>query len=423
MRRPSCIRPSVCAVLALFLAGAVSGCAPRNAPRPGPLAAAHRPPLIVISLDGFRWDYLDRGLTPILTRLASEGVRARGLVPSFPSKTFPNHYSLVTGLYPEHHGIVDNVIHDSVLGAWFRIPDTAAVRDARWWGGEPVWVTAERQGVPSAAMFWPGSEAAIGGVRPSHWRPYDARVADGARVLQVMDWLELPPDARPGVVLLYFSDTDDAGHRYGPASPQTDSAIAKVDGEIGHLLELLDARGLGGRVDLVVLSDHGMAATDTSRVVVLDRYLDPGAAELVQAGPVLSLNPRPGFEDSVARALARLPHTTSYRRADTPPRWHYRVNPRIPAWVGVVDEGWLVGERLALQLMPRAFVGGNHGYDNALVSMRGILIASGPAFRRGATVDAIQNIHVYDLLCRAAGLRPAPNDGSADSVRTFFARP
>jgi predicted AlkP superfamily pyrophosphatase or phosphodiesterase len=421
-RRPLA-RPLLSTVLALVLAGALSACGGRAVSRPGAVVAAPSPPLVVISIDGFRWDYLDRGLTPVLSRLASEGVRARGLVPAFPSKTFPNHYTLVTGLYPEHHGIVDNVIHDTALGAWFRIQDTAAVRDARWWGGEPIWATAERQGVRSAVMFWPGSEAAIGGVRPSLWRRYDARLPDSARVTQVVDWLDLPPDARPAVVLLYFSDTDESGHRFGPDSPRTDSAIARVDGDIGRLLGLLDARGLRQEIDLVVLSDHGMAATDTSRVVVLDDFVAPAATELIQAGPIVTLNPRPGLEDSVARALHRLPHTTWYRRADTPLRWHYRANARIPAWVGVADEGWQVVERLALQVMPRAFVGGNHGFDNALLAMRGILVASGPAFRRGATVDALQNVHVYDLLCRAAGLRPAPNDGSVDSVATFFARP
>lgn len=387
-------------------------------------AAPPRVPLLLISLDGFRWDYLDRGLTPNLARLAARGVRAQALVPAFPTKTFPNHYTLVTGLFPEHHGIVDNTMRDPVTGAWFRMNDTAAVRDARWWGGEPLWVTAERQGARSGVMFWPGSEAPIGGVRPSQWREYDGAVPNAARSTQVVDWLDLPPDARPDVVFLYFSLTDDAGHRFGPDGPHVDSAIADVDAEIGALLEVLDAHGHGAaRINVVVVSDHGMAAVDTSRVVVLDDYLDPQVVRLVDAGPLLALDPASGFADSVARALFRMPHFSAFRREETPEHWHYRDHPRIPAFVGVAEVGWQVLPRAPLRLRPQAFVGGSHGYDNAETTMRGILIAAGPAFRRGVVVPPLGSMHVYGLLCRAAGLRPARNDGSPDSVRGFFERP
>jgi predicted AlkP superfamily pyrophosphatase or phosphodiesterase len=385
------------------------------APSPPPPA-----PLIVVSFDGFRWDYLDRGLTPNLARLAAGGVRLRALVPSFPTKTFPNHYTLVTGLEPEHHGIVDNVMRDPATGGWFRLSDTAAVADARWFGGEPLWVTAVRQGRRSAAMFWPGSEAPVGGVRPTYWRHYDARLADTARVDQVLAWLDLPAGERPSVLALYLSDADDAGHRVGPDAPQTAAAIVQVDAMLGRLLEGLRARGLEGRVNVVVVSDHGMEAIDVRRTVVLDDYIDPATLDLLQAGPGLAFTPHPGFEDSAARASARLPHATVYPRAATPERWHYRDHPRIPAFVGVSEPGWQVVERLALQVRPQAFTGGAHGYDNADPAMRGILIAAGPAFRRGVVLEAVRNIHVYDLLCRAAGLTPAPNDGSPDSVSAFF---
>ncbi len=389
--------------------------------RRAPAPRSARPPLVIISLDGFRWDYLDRGLTPNLSRLAARGVRARALVPAFPTKTFPNHYTLVTGLQPEHHGIVDNVMRDPATGAWFRINDTAAVRDARWWGGEPLWATAARQGVLSATVFWPGSEAPIGGVRPTQWLPYDGRMPNSARTTQVVDWLDLPPDARPDVVLLYFSLTDDAGHRFGPDSPQLDSAVSSVDAEIGELLEVLDSHGLGAaRLNVVVVSDHGMAAVDTSRVVVLDDYLDPQVVRLVDAGPLLTLDSASGFADSVARALGRIPHLSAFRREETPARWHYRDNPRIPAFVGVAEGGWQVVPRAPLRQRPQGFIGGSHGFDNADAAMHGILVAAGPAFRRGAVVPPLGNVHVYELLCRAAGLRPGPNDGSPDSVRAFF---
>ncbi len=312
-------------------------------------------------------------------------------------------------------------MRDPATGALFHVSDTAAAHDPRWWsGGEPVWITAERQGVKAATMFWPGSEAPIGGVRPSYWERYDGRVADTTRVDQVLAWLDLPADRRPSVLALYLSDADDAGHATGPDSPRTADAIRQLDAMIGRLLAGLRARGLEGRANVVVVSDHGMEAVDTSRLVVLDRYLAPNAVELLQMGPLVAANPRPGFEDSVARAFARLPHAHIYPRAETPPRWHYRDNPRIPAFVGVADEGWEIVEDLALRLRPQAFIGGSHGYDPADSAMRGILIAAGPAFRRGAVVAPLRNIHVYELLCRAAGVAPARNDGSPDSVRAFF---
>ncbi|MGD0483536.1 MAG: ectonucleotide pyrophosphatase/phosphodiesterase, partial [Gemmatimonadales bacterium] len=225
--------------LALFLvvAGTAAGA-------PAPRRSPPRPLLILMSFDGFRWDYLDRGLTPNLSRIAESGVRVRALVPSFPTKTFPNHYTLVTGLLPEHHGIVDNTVKDPGTGAVFHASDTLAVRDPRWWGGEPLWVTAERQGARSAAMFWPGTEAPIAGVLPTYWRRYDARVPDSARVDQVLAWLDLPDAQRPSVLLLYLSDTDDAGHRYGPDAPQMADAIRQVDAMVGRLVDGLRARGL-----------------------------------------------------------------------------------------------------------------------------------------------------------------------------------
>ena len=384
------------------------------------VAAPPRAPLIVVSLDAFRWDYLERGITPNLTRLAESGVRLRTLVPAFPSRSFPNHWTLVTGLEPEHHGMVDNNFLDLVMGDAFHSGDAVAARDARWWGGEPLWATAEREGVRAATMFWPGSEAPVGGRLATYWRRYDARVTADARVDQVLAWLDLPAGRRPSLIALYLSDADAAGHPYGPDASQTADAIRRLDAAIGRLVVGLRVRGLEGRANLVVVSDHGMAAINTGRVVVLDDYIDPGVVDPVTLGALIAIYPLPGFEDSTARALARLPHTAVYPRAATPERWHYRANPRIAAFVGVADEGWQVVERPALELHPRSYIGGSHGYDPDVPSMAGILIAAGPAFRQGIVLGAMRNIHVYDLLCRAAGLRPAPNDGSPDSVREFF---
>ncbi len=194
------------------------GCVQAPVPQPSTIAAvAQRQRVLLVSLDGFRADYVDRPGAVNLRRLAARGVRAERMVPSFPSKTFPNHYTLVTGLTPEHHGIVANAMKDPWLGT-FRINDTVAVRESRWWGGEPIWVTAEKQGRRAASYFWPGSEARIGGVLPSWYQAYDHERPRAARVRGVLDWLALPSDSAPAIITLYFSDTDDAGHRFGRAS-------------------------------------------------------------------------------------------------------------------------------------------------------------------------------------------------------------
>src|SRR5713101_5394570 len=210
---------------------------------PTPHAADPDPILILVSFDGWRWDYIDRQPAPNLRALAARGVRATALIPSFPVLTFPNHYTLVTGLYPEHHGIVGNVMRDPLMPDKFTMRAETA-KDARWWGGEPLWVTAIRQGRRADAMFWPGSEAAIGGVRPTEWRSFDDKVLNADRVKQVLDWLALPPDQQPSFVTLYFSEVDHAGHDYGPDSPQVLEAAHHLDEALGQLVSGVRTLGI-----------------------------------------------------------------------------------------------------------------------------------------------------------------------------------
>ena len=202
-------------------------------------AADHRPaPLLLISIDGYRHDYIDRGFSPNLAALARDGVRARSMQPSFPSLTFPNHYTLVTGLRPDHHGIVHNTMDDPQLGH-FDLGDRRAVSDGRWWDeATPLWITADRHGLKTATMFWPGTEADIQGMHPDHWRPYDGDVTADQRVVQVLAWLDLPGDQRPGFLTLYFDAVDHAGHDYGPDSPQVDQALRDTDAGGGRLLPM-----------------------------------------------------------------------------------------------------------------------------------------------------------------------------------------
>lgn len=400
----------------LVLCALVGGCA-ATVPVAGPLSARSNQAVVLVSLDGFRWDYLDRGRSPNLAKLAARGVRAERLVPSFPTKTFPNHYTLVTGLYPEHHGVVGNSMRDPVLGA-FRMSDTAATRDGRWWGGEPIWVTAEKQGQPAAAFFWPGSEAEIGGERPTWWMPFDDAFPNAARVDSVLTWLSQPEDP-PSIVTLYYSDVDHAGHDEGPDAPATDSAIARVDAMIGRLVEGLEARGLSDRVNIVVVSDHGMHPTPNDQLIVLDDHIALTDVDVVDWTPVGLVAPKPGKEESVYQRLsAASPHLKVYRKGEVPSRFHFNDNARITPLVLVADEGWSITSRNRVAgWRPKS---ATHGWDNMLPSMGAIFVAAGPAFKEGLRVPAFGNVHVYDLLCRILGLTPAPNDGSPDTTRAML---
>jgi predicted AlkP superfamily pyrophosphatase or phosphodiesterase len=411
------------ALVVLLLCGAVACVERQRAAGTGP----DTPLLILVSFDGFRWDYDAQAPTPHLRRLAERGVRAEALIPSFPSKTFPNHYTIVTGRYPGHHGIVANSMRDPETGRTGSLTRSEHAQDPRWWSGpaEPLWVTAQRQNRVAAAMFWPGTEAPINGIQPRYWHPFDDSYPASARIDEVLGWVDLPAPERPCVITLYFSDVDIAGHDYGPDSPEAREAISRVDGYLGALVAGLEDRRALETTNLVVTSDHGMAPTSRDRVVVVDDYVDLRDGEVVEINPTISIAPQPGREDEIYRALSGAhPNLRIYRRAETPPHWHYRDHPRIPAIIGVVDEGWLILRRSVLnRLLAATGPGGRgeHGYDPAAApTMGGIFVAAGPAFKTGATVAAFENVHVYNALASAAGVTPAPNDGDPAIARALL---
>ena len=276
-------------------------------------------PLILISIDGYRADYLRRGLSPNLVSLAADGVRAQALKPAFPTLTFPNHYTIVTGLYPDHHGIVANRMLDPDNGKRFVSSDTQLAGDPQWWGGEPLWVGVERQGKHAATMFWPGSDYQIDGVRPEHWQTFDRHVSADARVDQVLRWLDLPAEQRPDFVTLYFDQVDHEAHDFGPISKQTDAALALVDVALGRLLDGLRQRHLENSANLVIVSDHGMTATSTERTIVLDDVVDLNDIDLINDGVFTGLAAKPGREAQVENSLlAPHAHMTCWRKAQTP---------------------------------------------------------------------------------------------------------
>ena len=380
------------------------------------------PIVVLISFDGWRWDYTDRAEVPHLRALAARGVRADGLIPSFPSKTFPNHYTLVTGLYPERHGIVSNAIVDPGFPQRFTM-DSQTAKTARWWGGEPLWNTAMLQGRRAASMFWPGSEAPIGGLRPTYWRPYNEAMPNAARIAQVLRWLALPADRQPAFITLYFSDVDTAGHAHGPDSVEVRQAAARLDRMLGELISGAGRLKLMDRLNVVVVSDHGMSQLSDRRIIYLEDYLDLSTVDVTEWSPVLGLVPRSGSVDAVYAALkGKHPSLAIYKREETPAHLHYRNNQRIPPILGLAEDGWTIttrGMALATRVAGRAN-GGAHGYDPALKSMHGLFVAAGPRVREGVRVPAFESIHVYDFLCALLELKPSPNDGDPRVTEQFL---
>lgn len=376
---------------------------------------------ILIGIDGFRWDYLSRGQTPTLARLAAEGVSGP-MRPSFPSKTFPNHWTLVTGLRPDRHGITANLMEDPARpGEVF----TMASDDPFWWNAAaPIWVTAEQAGVRTASMFWPGSNVAwggkraaewpnpvTGGTRPSDWQAFSQQMPGENRVRQVIDWMRRPAAIRPQFVTTYFDVVDTEGHRGGPDSAGVQQALAEVDRHVGDLVSGLAA--LGQPANIIVVADHGMAATSSERVVALDRLVAPTDARIVESGPYATFAPLPGREAAVAAALLKPhPHMSCWRKENIPARFHYGRNVRVPAFLCLAEDGWELQKAAPAQPYAR----GNHGFDPMLPSMKAVFIANGPAFARDRQLPAFDNVAVAPLLRTLLGLPADPTLDGTDAV-------
>lgn len=401
----------LCVVAFALMAAACAG-APPAVSTPAPGAEVQRPIVILISIDGLRPDYLERGLTPVLSRLAAEGASGP-MRPSFPTVTFPNHYTLVTGLHPDRHGIVNNTMEDAELGR-FTLGTASAVTDRRWWDeGEPIWVTAERAGLVTGTMFWPGSEAAIRGVRPRHWTVFDQSLPGNARVDQVLDWLDLSPGQRPDFATLYFDIVDTAGHNHGPDADETNAAVASVDASLGRLEEGLKDRGLWDRTVLVIVSDHGMAATSPDRAVYLDDVVPIETIRIVTSGSLAGIEPRPGHEATVTAALvADHPHMDCWLKADVPERLAFGSHRRIPPIVCSAEVGWLIVTRER----PVRRAGGAHGYDNFAPEMAAVFIAHGPGVAQGVILDDLDSVDVQPFLGRLLGIGVPDGDGRIEDT-------
>ena len=371
-----------------------------------PVLAA--PMVVLIGLDGFRADYLSRGHSPVLTHMAQRGAVAEGLVPVFPSLTFPNHVSLVTGRTAQQHGILNNVMSDPGSGGQrFRLSDRAAVTNPFWWSESlPIWVTAERRGLRTATLFWPGSEAPIQGVQPSRWLPYQHELDPQQRTDLLLSWLREDRDKPPAFVTLYFSQVDSAGHAAGPDSAGVNASIAEVDRAIGRLRDGLQALGLLQNAIFIVVADHGMSLVPPQQVIYGPGLLkDFPRVNWEWTGATSGVNLGGESKEKVLSALAMHKQLTCWPKRDIPKRLGGGQHRRIPEVVCLAARGWSVTDRAVSLPVP-----GQHGFDPADPEMHGLLVIEG----RGISprrLPVLSNLEVYGLMCRLLGLTPAPNDG------------
>ncbi|RFF27439.1 MULTISPECIES: ectonucleotide pyrophosphatase/phosphodiesterase [unclassified Wenzhouxiangella] len=390
----------------LIFAALLSGC---QADPAGP--AGDKPaPLLLISIDGFRHDYIERFDSPAIDRMIREGFYADSLHQAFPTKTFATHYTLVTGRHPGTHGVVANNMWDPKREASFSLGDREAVNDGFWYqGGEPIWVTAEQQGLTAATFFWPGSEAMIQRTRPTHYRAYDGRVPHAERIDQVLEWLAMPEEERPDFLTLYFSRVDSRGHSDGPASTATLDAAARIDDELGRLFSELEARGQLDAINIILVSDHGMSEVSRERTVALDEHLDLSKVRVSDWGPAAQLWAGEMSADEIVAALEDADHLSAWQRKDIPERYHFGSHYRVPDVLVEADPGWLISSKpyMANPNPPK----GMHGWDPALAEMHGVFVARGPDFTPGSRAPTVRSVSVYPLMAHLLDLEPAENEG------------
>uniref|UniRef100_A0A8C9N943 Ectonucleotide pyrophosphatase/phosphodiesterase 3 n=1 Tax=Serinus canaria TaxID=9135 RepID=A0A8C9N943_SERCA len=387
------------------------------------------PPLIIFSMDGFRAEYLETwsSLLPNIEKLKTCGTHSKYMRAVYPTKTFPNHYSIVTGLYPESHGIIDNNMYDVNLNAHFSISGEEKFKPA-WWKGQPVWLTAMSQNLKAGTFFWPGSDVPIGGTYPTLYKIYNGSIPYEERVSGILKWLDNAQPERPDIYTLYIEEPDSSGHSFGPVSAGVIKALQAADKAVEMLMDGLKQRNLHKCVNLIVLADHGMEKTFCKKLEYMtnyfkevDFYLYAGPAARIRAKNV----PKDYFtfdSEGIVKNLTcrRSPqHFKPYLTPDLPKRFHYANNIRI-------DKVHLLVERQWLAVRDKSYTfcdGGNHGYNNEFKSMEAIFLAYGPSFKEKTEVDAFENIEVYNLMCDLLRITPAENNGTHGSLNHLLKKP
>jgi len=380
-----------------------------------------RTPIILISIDGFRWDYFEKTDTPNFDRIIENGVRAEGLIPSYLSKTFPNHLSIVTGSHPNNHGIISNRMYDPIFKERYYIGQgSTAAQDGKWLNREPIWVTVEKQDLRAMTMFWPTSDAEIMGIRPSEWYVYDESITNPQRMEKILSWLDLQGRSRPTFLSTYMNIVDNAGHRYGPDSPEVIDSIIEADENIGILLDGLKARGILEETNIIIVSDHGMASTSSDSVIFLSDYVDLTKLNIVETGPFAQLDVVNDNEiESIYQSLFQVhPELEVYKRYGFPSEYYLTDNPRIQDLTLIASNHWtIIKDRSQFKGNLR---GGDHGYSPTATDMHGIFIGTGPDFKKGFFGPRIKNIHLYEMMCSMMNIQPSVNDGNLEESLIFL---
>ena len=372
-------------------------------------AQEHR--TIIISLDGCRWDYPEMYNTPFLDQLGKEGVKAI-MQPSFPSVTFPNHYTLATGLVPDHHGIIANTFLDQESGLVFSLGNKETKQDPRFWGGEPIWITAKKQGKKVGVVYWPGSDVAIQGTYPYIYHNYEKKplLTFTERIVEIERMLKLPENERPQLIMAYFDEPDHSGHTYGPESKQTRKQVETLDCLLGQLWNDIQRMPDGKNINLIVTADHGMDRNSNERIINLANYLDKSWYKDIANGFPTMIYPNKGCDAKILKALAKVPHIRAWKKNEMPAYLNYGTNKNVADIVVISDIGWVFSDKSKV-------LAGNHGFDPTYSDMHVIFRAAGPDFKNGYIKEhTFKNVDVYPLLNHLLGITPAKNDGNLNDI-------
>ncbi len=362
-----------------------------------------KPYVILISADGFRADFIEKYEASFLQTISKKGVRAKYMQPSYPSVTFPNHYTIVTGLYPSHHGLVDNTYLDVATGKQYSMGNKKMVSEGKWYGGTPLWVLAEQQKMISASFFWVASEADIQGIKPTYHYIYNEQTTIGKRIQTVKDWLSLPEERRPHLITMYFPDVDHDAHTYGPEDPRVKKSVQFVDSSINALQKALAPLNLP--INYVFVSDHGMTTVDVDNTIGLPAAVDKNDFNVPWGDALLHLYAKDTSKvESTYQALKQDNRFTTYKLDETPDYWHYK---KLDDWHNRLGDLILVPKSIhqVFNLGTRKPTPGKHGFDNKEVDMRASFLAWGPAFKKGLLIDGFENVHVYPLVAHILGLK------------------
>jgi predicted AlkP superfamily pyrophosphatase or phosphodiesterase len=387
-------------------------------------SALKKPYVILISLDGFRWDYVDKYRPPNLINFISKGVEAKSLIPSYPSKTFPNHYSIATGMYPDKHGIIGNIFYSYKKEATYNIRNRKMAEDGSFYGGSPIWIEANKASMVTASYFFVGTEANIQGMTPTYYYRYDGSIKNEDRVAQAVKWLKMPAENRPHLITMYFSDMDDAGHNFSPSNEEKlkDKLLA-LDKNLGDLFNGVIATGLP--VNIIIVSDHGMANQPVKNLIPIDDIQNDSLFLTINNGSIVNIHPKKNVDtNSLFKDLKQKEnHFKIYKTKDTPGFEKIPTNKDWGSFQLVPDSGYYFSTKksIAARIEKNITTIGVHGFDTKYKDMHGIFYANGPAFKNNYEIPAVKNIHIYPLMCRILGLDiPKDIDGDLDQIKSVL---